>query len=334
MRTATQYWSLLFLWLSIWVTLGPSSLITGAELAHQLENPSKQAPDPFVISLRVELVVLDVTVLNKDGGFVSNLDKSNFQICENGQPQEIKVFQNGDVPVTAGLVVDSSGSMRTKKGQVIAAGMAFVELMNSQDQVFVVHFNETPRLSLPQGECFSNDPKELQSALSRMVPVGRTALYDSLVLSLEHLKNGGNDKKVLLVISDGGDNASREGFNEVLDLVQKSRVMLYSVALFDPADREQKPKVLKRLSHFSGGEFFSLSSMTEVATICRRVAHDIRSQYTLGYRSSNPAQDGTFRAIKVIVKAPGSAKFHVRTREGYVAAKESDSDNGGAELNP
>ena len=316
--------------LLIWISLIPITAV----VAQQEESPSVQASDPFVISLRVELVVLDVTVQNKDGGFISNLTQDNFQIFENGQPQELKVFQKGDVPVTAGLVMDSSGSMRMIKRQVVAAGMAFVESMNPQDEIFVVNFNETPRFSLPNGQCFSNKPEELQTALNRVFPAGRTALYDSLVLSLEHLKRGKNDKKALLVISDGGDNASRRRFSEALDLVEKSRVMLYSIAIFDPINRERNPKVLKRLSRSSGGEFFSPASITEVTTICSQVARDIRNQYTLGYRSSNPAQDGTFRAIKVIVNAPGSSKFHVRTREGYVAAKESDSNNRSAHINP
>ena len=136
------------------------------------------------------------------------------------------------------------------------------------------------------------------------------------------------------MISDGGDNASRRRFSEALDLVEKSRVMLYSIAIFDPINRERNPKVLKRLSRSSGGEFFSPASITEVTSICSQIARDIRNQYTLGYRSSNPAQDGTFRALKVIVNAPGSSKFHVRTREGYVAAKESDSNNRSAHINP
>ena len=305
------------------VTVLCSLMIATSEVrTGQSQGTSEDPAHPYVISLRVELILVNVTVLNKNGGFVSNLDKGNFQIDEDHIPQEIKVFQHGDVPVTVGLVIDSSSSMRSKRTEVIAAAMAFVELMNPQDQIFIVSFNEHPKLQLPEGKLFSNEPIELRSALNQSIPAGQTALYDALVLAFNHLNKGHHEKKALLIVSDGGDNASQYRFNQVLDMAQKSKATLYTIALISPEDPEQNPTVLKKISSISGGEFFSPSSVLEVANLCRRIAHDIRNQYTLGYTSSNLTRDGTFRSIKVIVNSPGANKFQVRAREGYLAAKE------------
>jgi Ca-activated chloride channel homolog len=310
------------IWFGLVIVLWSISLAIIEVRAGQSQGISENPTPPYVISLRVELIVLNVTVLNKNGGFVSDLDKSKFQIYEDHRPQEIKVFQHGDVPVTVGLVIDSSRSMRSKRSEVIAAAMAFVELLNPQDEVFIVNFNEHPKLELPPGKLFSNEQGELRSALNQSVPDGQTALYDALALAFNHLNKGRHEKKALLIVSDGGDNASQYRFNQVLDMARRSKATLYTVALASPEDRDQNFKVLKRLSYISGGEFFSPSSVLEVATLCRRVAHDIRNQYTLGYNSSNPARDGTYRSLKVIVNLPGANKFQVRAREGYVAAKE------------
>lgn len=291
----------------------------------QSKLTSEDPTNPYVISLRVELILVNVTVLNHNGGFVSNLDKSNFEIDEDHIPQEIKVFQHGDVPVTVGLVIDSSRSMQPMRTEVITAAMAFVELMNPKDQIFIVSFNEHPKLELPASKWFSNEPDEIRSALTRSTPAGQTALYDALVLAFNHLNKGDHEKKALLIVSDGGDNASQYRLNQVLEMAQNSKATLYTIALVSPEDQDQNPKVLKRLSNISGGEFFYPSSISEVSTVCRRIAHDVRNQYTLGYNSSNPALDGTFRSLKVIVNSPGASKFQVRAREGYVAAKEGTS---------
>ena len=310
------------IWFTLVILLCIIIIATSGVGIGQSQVTSKDPANPYVISLRVELILVNVTVLNKNGGFVSTLDKSNFEIDEDHVPQEIKVFQHGDVPVTVGLVIDSSSSMRPMRSEVIAAAMAFVELMNPQDQIFIVSFNEHPKLELPPGKLFSNEPGELRAALDQSIPAGQTALYDALGMAFNHLNKGKHEKKALLIVSDGGDNASQYKFNQVLEMAQKSKATLYTIALVSPEDREQNPKVLKKLSNISGGEFFSPSSVSEVSALCRRIAHDIRNQYTLGYNSSNPARDGTFRSLKVVVNSPGASKFQVRAREGYVAAEE------------
>lgn len=279
-------------------------------------------PTPHTLSLNVDLVVLNVTVLNRKHEFVSGLEKKHFRVYENGKLQSVRLFQNAEVPVTVGLVIDNSGSMRTKRDEVNAAALAFVESSHPEDEVFVVNFNDDARLGLAP-LLFSSNLGELRRALSRWTAVGQTALYDAIRLALDHLKKGHHDKKTLLVISDGGDNASKIGFEQLLSLAQRSEAAIYAIGLYDPESRERNPVVLKRLAQVSGGESFFPASVADIHDICRRVAKTIRSQYTLGYSPSDAARDGTYRSILVTASAPRLGNLAVRTREGYFAPKES-----------
>jgi Ca-activated chloride channel family protein len=260
-----------------------------------------------------------VTVQDRDGGFVSGLDKSNFQVYEDGRPQAIESFRHGDVPVTVGLIVDNSGSMRRKHSQVVVAALAFIQGSYPQDETFVVNFNEKTSFGLHSGEQFTDNISQLRNALIQTACAGQTALYDALAVGLQHLKNGHHDKKVLLVISDGGDNASQHNFQAVLTMAQQSNATIYTIGLYDPEDKDQNPKVLKRFAKVSGGECFLPSSANEVINICRRIAKDIRNQYTIAYNPTNATRDGRYRPVKVAVRAPGHDKLVVRTREGYFA---------------
>ncbi len=274
---------------------------------------------PYTISLDVDLVLLDVAVLDRSGGFVSGLSKDNFQVYENGRLQEIEHFHQSDVPVTIGLVIDNSGSMMPKRSEVLSAAQAFIRASNPRDEMFAVLFNENAALALNPGLSFTNDPEVLQTALSSDSPVGKTALYDAIALALEHLKKGRFYKRALLVISDGADNASTHKFEEILRMVQESRSTLYSIALFDPDEPDHKPKILERLSRVSGAEFFSPGTLRDLEKICRKIARDIRNHYVLGYFSTNASHDGSYRPIRVSASSPGRGKFSVRTREGYYA---------------
>ncbi len=167
----------------------------------------------FTLSLDVQLVALNVTVLDRKGSFVPGLTKENFQVFENGQPQEIQLFYNEDVPLTIGLVVDSSGSMRDRRREVVSAALAFVEASKPEDEMFVVNFNEEVQLGLAPDQPFSSNVAQLREALSRLVVRGQTSLYDALWLAMEHLKKGRHDKKALVVLSDGADNASKHSFS-------------------------------------------------------------------------------------------------------------------------
>ncbi|MCU1239085.1 MAG: von Willebrand factor, type, partial [Candidatus Solibacter sp.] len=164
---------------------------------------------------------------------------------------------------------------------------------------------------------FSSDPVELEQAISQAPATGMTALYDAIVKALEMLKEGGPDKKVLLVISDGGDNASTHTLPETLRLAEQSDAIVYTVGIFDQYDPDRNPKVLRRLAEVTGGLAFFPTRLEEVSAICSRIAHDIRSQYTIGYTPSNPGRPGEYRTIRVAATAPHRGKLIVRTRTGY-----------------
>jgi len=300
------------------------SLACSLALAQRVQSQSADNKDtnPYTISLDVSQVILDVTVQDRDGGFVSGLDKTNFQVYEDGRPQSIESFRYGDVPVTVGLIVDNSGSMRRKHSQVVTAALAFITGSYPRDETFVVNFNERASFGLRSGEKFTNDISQLRTALVQTACAGQTALYDALAIGLQQLKDGHHDKKVLLVISDGGDNASQHNFQTVLTMAQQSNAIIYTIGLYDPDDNDQNPKVLKRLAKVSGGECFLPSSADEVINICRGIAKDIRNQYTIAYTPTNGTRDGRYHPVKVTVRVPRRNKLLVRAREGYFAPSE------------
>jgi VWFA-related protein len=189
--------------------------------------------------------------------------------------------------------------------------------------MFVVNFNEKVTLGLPDAIPLSNHPEELARAISSTPATGKTALYDAVAAARGRLLAGTRDKKVLIVISDGGDNASSHSLVDVLKMGEQSGVLVYTIGIFDPEDEDRNPAVLRRLAGETGGEAFFPADLDEVVTICERIARDIRNQYTIGYVSSNASQSGAWRAIKVIAGGAGKSKLVVRTRSGYVAANEA-----------
>jgi VWFA-related protein len=214
------------------------------------------------------------------------------------------------------LVIDISGSMRAKRSDVIAAGLAFARNSNSQDQMFVINFNQSVSFGLPGSKPFTNNPAELEAALTHLAN-GQTALYDAIAAGLEHLKKGDRDKKVLIVISDGADNASRIQLDQVVALAKQSDAIIYTVGIFEPEDPDHNPKVLKQLAETTGGETFLPEAVRDVIPVCERIAHDIRSQYTLAYTPTNPKPDGNYRLIQVTATPPDGRRLRVRTRAGY-----------------
>jgi VWFA-related protein len=281
-------------------------------------SPVQNRPgDPYGISVNVEVVVLHATVRNRHGVPVSGLGKEDFQVYEDGVLQQIETFSHDDMPVTVGLVVDSSGSMRAKLLEVIVAALAFVRSSNPADQMFVVHFNDNVSFSLPDETPFTSNLVQLKAALSKIAPIGMTALYDAIAAALEHLKTGTRDKRVLFVISDGGDNASKRKLADILAMAGQSDAIIYAMGLFDASDPEGNPGVLERLARSTGGEAFLPGSMTEVLPICESIARDIRNQYAITYVTTNKKQNGTYRAIQVKARTPGHALLKTRTRAGY-----------------
>lgn len=270
----------------------------------------------YTIQTTSRLVLLDVSVKDASGGFVSGLKKDDFKVYENGKQQEISQFSNADIPVTVGIDVDESGSMRPKRAQVITAALVFIGASNPMDEIFIVNFNEKPRRGLPDNVLFSDNIQQLRNALWEGNPEGRTALYDAIELSLHQLDFGRQAKKTLVVISDGGDNHSTHTEQQVMHDVLSSLVTIYTVGIYDDDDPEKNEGVLKRLAHVSGGVFYHPDKLEEIVPVCRQIAKDIRSRYTIGYI---PASEGKMvRHIKVVASSPEHVKTIVRTRTSYV----------------
>jgi len=274
--------------------------------------------ESFRISVDVALVVLHATVTDRQGGAVSTLGEQDFEVHEDGVAQQIRVFTNDDVPVTAGLVVDHSTSMRPKLAEVAAAARTFVQSSNPQDEMFVVNFNEHVTLGLPAAIRFTDSSAKLEDAIGAARGLGMTALYDAIARALEELQAGSRDKKVLIVVSDGGDNASKRSLADVMTLARQSNAVVYTVGLFDENDEEKNRGVLKRLAQATGGEAFFPDRLGEVVTICERIARDVRHQYTIGYVPTNRSRDGSYRTVQLLAREKGH-RLSVRTRSGYIA---------------
>ena len=262
--------------------------------------------------------MLNVGVQDNHGTNIKGLTAQDFKIFEDGHPQTIKQFASQDRPVTLGILVDASGSMRTKQPEVVTAALAFVRASNPQDETFVVNFNDHAFKGLPSQIPFSNDAQLLRAALLGRKPEGRTALYDALTLAAGHLAKGKWENKVLLLISDGGDNSSTHNFAETMQALEMSGATVYSIALFDPDESEHNVALLHRLSKMSGGEAFEPMDISQIEPLCLRIATDIRASYTLAYTPPQPDQHTAPRKIKIAVNPPNGGKLVIRTRTSYV----------------
>jgi len=283
------------------------------------QSPAVEPPEqPFKLSATAELVLLDVSVNDARGMHVPDLDKSNFQIYEDGRLQTITHFSSEDVPVTVGLVIDTSGSMRTKHPEVVTAAIVFINASNQRDEVFVVNFNDRASFGLPESVPFTDNVHKLQAALSINVAEGRTALYDALVLSLSHVVKGKRDKKTIVLVSDGGNNSSTHNFKDVMRSVRESRATIYTIGLFDEDDKDQNPRLLEKLARISGGAAFLPNQMSEVVEICRAIASDIRNRYTIGYVPVRSGEKNSLRKIRVAAQQSDGRKLTVRTRTSYL----------------
>jgi len=299
--------------------LFPLIVLTGIARSQEI-SPSQDCRDnQYTISVSVDMVVLNATVRDRNGVLVSGLGRGDFQVYEDGVLQQIESFSQDDIPVTVGLVVDNSGSMHPKRAEVISAVLAFARSSNPEDQMFVVSFNENVSFGLPDDTPFTDEEAQLEAALSRVAADGRTALYDAVAAALEHLKKGNRDKKVLIVISDGGDNASKHDRAQIMAMASQSDAIIYTIGVFDENDPDRNPRALKRLAQATGGEAFLPGSVKEIFPICRQIAHDIRNQYSIAYVPTNGKQDGAYRLIQVNAGTPGRERLLVGTRAGYYA---------------
>jgi Ca-activated chloride channel homolog len=285
------------------------------EVQEPQSDQSARNGGDFILRSDVRLVVLDVSVRDTKGGFVSGLVQENFSVTENGRPQAVRIFAHDDVPVTIGIVVDESRSMTPKRSQVLAAAEIFIEESNPKDEVFILHFNDEVKAGLPAGVLFSDDILQLRLALHRGIPEGKTALNDAVVAGLAQLQQGQRDKKALVLISDGGDNASKYTRHEMLSMAERSLATIYTIGLFDPDDPDKDPVILQKLARISGGEAYLPPDLSRMAPVCRRIAKDIRTRYTIGYVP--PATGGSLRHIHVGASAPAHGSLAIRTRTSY-----------------
>ncbi len=293
----------------------------------QGKNGASRTPEDIgeVFKVDTRLVVCNAVVVDKNGHLVTDLKQSNFTVMENGQPQTISVFRREDVPVSMGLVIDNSGSMRDKRAKVAAAALALVKDSNKDDEVFVVNFNDEAFLDLPNKKEFTNDIGEMEQALSRIDARGGTAMRDAIRMSIDHLREKAHkSKKVLVVVTDGNDNSSVINLENLVKSSQQSEILIYAVGLLSEEEKREAARAKKDLSVLTGstgGESFFPKDTSEVDRIAHQVAHDIRSQYTIEYSPTNAAMDGSYRRIQVSVNAPGM--LQVRTRSGYYAAPDA-----------
>jgi len=280
--------------------------------------PGLSAQTPTFRTDSSELVVLPIVVADRRGQLISDLDRDRFAVFDNGRRVEVELFTNEDAPVTVGLIIDASMSMRAKLGEVIAATMKFAGSSNPDDDLFVIRFNDDVRHAVPDRRFLhAGDRDALEKALMSLVPEGRTALYDAINAGLDHLGEGTRARRILIVISDGGDNASAATRDAVMARARASNVTIYTIGIFDRDDPDRNPGVLKTLAETTGGERFLPRSASPLIVACERIAREIRSGYTIGY--TPPDRDGNYHRVRVVVDAP-DRKLSVRTRPGYFAA--------------
>jgi Ca-activated chloride channel family protein len=273
---------------------------------------------PTVFRAESNLVVLHINVFDQRSDAVPNLPEEAFKVFEDDRPQEITFFSGADVPVAAGLILDASGSMIAREHMVISGGTAFSRSSHPEDELFTVNFNEYVRYGLPPAMKFTSNPSLLHAALAAYRPNGRTALYDAVIAGLEHLELSTHQKHVLVVLSDGEDNASKYSEKDMMDRARESDAIIYTVS---NANRRigmpGNPGVLRKLADVTGGVAYFPSSDEKVVESFDELAGNIRRGYSIGYVPTNVRQDGAFRRVKVTVSAPGRNNLSVRTRDGY-----------------
>ena len=275
-----------------------------------------------VLSVHTDLVTLPVTVVDPEGGFVTRLRQEHFTVYDNDQPQHIEFFSSDDLPVTVGLVIDCSGSMQSKRTEITAAVTAFAAMSHPLDEFFTVNFNEHVWLGLPPPLTFTQDADQLRAALARAPSAGMTALHDGVDRGLAHLRNGTRDRRALIVVSDGGDNASLHTVEEVVQQARMAGAPIYSVTVFDPNDHTARPRLLKTLARETGGRVFTPRSTAEVMAAFAQIAREIRTGYTIGFVPAE-TMAASFHVLRVVVDTGTRRGLTARTRAGYYAAPRS-----------
>ena len=302
------------------VALGFAPLILAA-LVFPIAAQEQDTPAVPVFKAQSELVVLHVNVFDGRSDAVPSLPQNAFQVAEDNQPQRITFFSNEDVPVAVGLIVDNSGSMITRRPMVMAGTQAFAGSSHPEDEVFAIVFNEHVRHGLPAAAKFTTSRPQIEAAVSRFPSGGRTALHDAVVAGLEHLEEASHQKRVLVVLSDGEDNASQHSDDEMFKRAARSDALIYTISTAELVANSGKPRVLKKLAGVSGGVSYTPKSEREVIAAFQEIAENIRRGYSIGYVPTNQVRDGRLRRVKVAVNAPGHKGLKVVARDGYLAPR-------------
>jgi Ca-activated chloride channel homolog len=314
--------------LFVFAVILSSLVVAGQDKPAQPQKDQKDKDSPYTLSVEALEVQLPVAVLDKDGRPVDGLTKEHFQILENNVPQQIKTFRHEDIPLSLGLVIDNSGSMRNKRERVNSSALSFVKESNPEDETFIINFDDAAYLE----QDFTGSIGDLIDALDNLDARGETALYDAVYLAADHVKSGKKDKKVLLVVSDGEDNASKYGINKAIDALRLSKVTLYAIGLLEENDqrgglfRKAPSKKAKddlvKFAQLTGGQAYFPKTLDEVDELVKTIAHDLRNHYNISYVPSNTKLDGTTRTITVKVNPPkNTPKISVvRHKPNYVAS--------------
>jgi Ca-activated chloride channel homolog len=299
------------------------AVIAGVLGGFEPANPATGRGQP-TFSAEAEMVVLHVTVHDRRGAHVTDLTKDAFRLMEDGAPQEISHFSDEEVPASIGLVIDGSSSMHPHREMVVASTLAFTEQSHVEDELFVLAFSEHVREVWPPRLIGESSQSLLRYTLRAGIGArGMTALHDAITTGLERVAEGRHTRQVLVVVSDGADNASPIGRDEIIDRVRKSNAQVYTIALRDPVSGAGDPGLLRRISDASGGAAFRPRRVPDLADVMPRIARDIHSAYTLGYVSTQTTRDGAFRQVRVLARSPEGRPLSVRTRAGYYAANGS-----------
>jgi Ca-activated chloride channel homolog len=312
-------------------TQAPDSKATNPSQPQDKATTPDQEEGSFVFRKQVEEVVLHATVVDDKQRMVTNLEKQSFTVLEDGRPQNIISFRHEDIPVAMAVVIDNSGSMREKREKVNKAAINLVKSSNPSDEVCIVNFNDEYYLD----QDFTADISKMREALEKVDTRGGTALYDAVVASSDHLKrNAKLEKRVLFVVTDGEDNESQETLEQAIRRLQEENgPTVYAIGLLGEEKQRRARKALQFIAEKTGGIAFFPKSLEEVDAISRTVAHDIRNQYTLGYKPTNPKSTGGYRTIKVDAKAKGYGKLTVRTKSGYYAGQDRAAVSNSAPVN-
>jgi Ca-activated chloride channel family protein len=293
--------------------------LSGSESATLAFSQTKNSP---ALSVDVDLVLLNATVTDSRNRHVTGLTKESFQVWEDKIEQEIQYFSSENVPLSVGIIFDTSGSMQNKLTDARTAANTFLRMGEKEDEYFLVEFSDSPHLVTD----LTTDITKLQNRLLLTRAKGMTSLYDAMYVGLERVGHGSNARKALLLITDGEDNHSHYSFSDVKEFAKEHDVQIYAIGIVDDESTQgtsyRGRALLQDLANLTGGRAFFPSSINELEGICAAIGVDLKNQYVLGYRPSNRLADGKWRKIKVkINRAKGVPSLSVRAKTGYYASR-------------